>query len=170
LYVGDLVAWARKTEDLPGADYYLFGHSAGGQFLSRVAAYAPPRDARRIVIANPSSWVLPSLSETAPYGLAGAFPAREEQLRLRQYLAAPVTVLLGSNDTGARMLLRNEGAMRQGSNRLTRGRNTFNAAKTLAAAKQWTFAWRLVVVPQVGHDTSDLLDSPEAARAFGLKP
>ena len=43
--VPELVSWARRREGRLDAPYYLFGHSAGGQFLSRVAAFAPPSDA-----------------------------------------------------------------------------------------------------------------------------
>ena len=64
--VAEMVSWARRREGRLDAPYYLFGHSAGGQFLSRVAAFAPPSDAMRVVIANPSSYVMPSLAEPAP--------------------------------------------------------------------------------------------------------
>ena len=51
----NLVAWARGLEGRPLA-YSLLGHSAGAQFLDRLAAFVPT-EARRIVIANPGSYV-----------------------------------------------------------------------------------------------------------------
>src|SRR5262244_3909057 len=57
----DLVAWAPLA-------YSLLGHSAGAQFLDRLAAFVPT-EARRIVIANAGSYVFPSLEVGAPYGL-----------------------------------------------------------------------------------------------------
>ena len=73
-----LVDWARQQEGRPLA-YSLLGHSAGGQFLERLAAFVPTQ-AKRIVVANPGSYVFPSLDVAAPYGLgkvyAGAPMAR----------------------------------------------------------------------------------------------
>ena len=55
----DLVDWARKQERRP-LSYSLLGHSAGAQFLDRLAAFVPT-EARRIVVANAGRYVLPSL-------------------------------------------------------------------------------------------------------------
>jgi len=63
----DLVDWVRREEGRPIA-YSLFGHSAGGQFLDRLAAFVPT-EARRIVVANAGSYVFPSLEIDAPFGL-----------------------------------------------------------------------------------------------------
>ena len=50
-----LVDWARRQEGRPLA-YSLIGHSAGGQFLDRLAAFVPT-EASRIVVADPGSYV-----------------------------------------------------------------------------------------------------------------
>ncbi|MGU7769232.1 hypothetical protein ACV229_03495 [Burkholderia sp. MR1-5-21] len=47
----------------------LLGHSAGAQFLDRVAASGAP-DAARIVIANSSTCVMPSTAEAERRGWA----------------------------------------------------------------------------------------------------
>jgi dienelactone hydrolase len=167
-FATDLVSWARQREHRPNAPYYLFGHSAGGQYLSRVAAFALPRDARRIVVANPSTYVLPSLKEDAPYGLDQVASDSAERQRLRDYLAQPITIFLGGDDTGERELGTSDQAMRQGSNRLSRGVAVFRMAKRVAAENNWPFGWSLVVAPSVGHSSSNMLDAPEAAEAFGL--
>src|SRR5437764_8077884 len=39
--IAPLVAWAAKACASPGLPHALIGHSAGGQFLSRLAAFAP---------------------------------------------------------------------------------------------------------------------------------
>ena len=99
-FVPRLAEWARAREADPGLPYALIGHSAGGQFLSRVAAFSSAT-ATRIVIANPSTWVEPSLDVAAPYGFAGVYPPAQGEAALRRYLALPITVLLGGNDTGS---------------------------------------------------------------------
>lgn len=166
--VAGLVDWARQREGRPYATYYLFGHSAGGQFLSRVAAFAPPPNAARIVIANPSSFVMPSLDEPAPYGMGRLFDDEAAEVRLRDYLGLPITIYLGTEDTGSKSLHNHPAARRQGSNRLERGKTVFRSAQALARKKGWAFNWKLVRAPNVGHSTRRMLSSAKVLDAFGL--
>jgi pimeloyl-ACP methyl ester carboxylesterase len=155
----DIANWARAATNI--RDYYLISHSAGGQFLSRVAAFLPT-EARRIVIANPSTHVLATLDVKAPY--SGA--EREEQLR--RYLAQPVTIFLGNSDISEDDDDLNTGpdAMAQGKTRLDRGLNAFNTARKLAAARGWTINWRLIRVLGAGHSAGTMFRSPQAVDAL----
>jgi len=166
--VEDLVEWARQEEGRPDAPYYLFGHSAGGQFLSRVGAFALPSDAERIVIANPSTQVLPSLDEMAPYGLGGVFDEDDGEARLRAYLQLPITIYLGLEDTGDEDLTNNSAANRQGKNRLERGEFVFRMGQSVARENGWEFGWRLVRVPGLGHSARDALRADQIDDALGL--
>ena len=166
--VSALVDWARKSEDRPDAPYYLFGHSAGGQFLSRVAAFAPPGDAERIVIANPSIYVLPSLEEPVPYGFAGLFDGSAAEEQISAYLALPITIYLGADDTGDKDLLETEVALRQGKNRFDRGKYIFREAQLSAKKNGRAFSWKLVVVPGVGHSARSMLELDQIMDAFGF--
>lgn len=157
---------ARKAEGKPDLRYSLIGHSAGGQTLSRFAAFVP-HDAGRIIIANPSTHMLPSLSERFPYGFGGLPPSMANENALRRYLAQPVTLLLGTADNNRdRDLNMSEDADRQGANRLERGRNAFLAAQRLARHNGWPFAWDLIEVPDVGHSARLMLGSHQAAEAL----
>jgi dienelactone hydrolase len=167
-HVAELVEWARRTEGRADARYYLFGHSAGGQFLSRVGAYAPPEDAERVVIANPSTQVLPSLDEDAPYGMGELFDRAEGEAQIRAYLALPITIYLGLDDTGDEDLTMTEAAVRQGDNRLERGKFVFQTAEAVARAHGWEFAWELVLVPGLGHSARDALAADEIMEALDL--
>ena len=92
-----LAEWVRQQEGRPLA-YSLLGHSAGGQFLERLAAFVPTQ-ARRIVVANPGSYVLPSLEVAAPYGLGKVYAGAAGEAQLRRYLELPLTIYLGDADT-----------------------------------------------------------------------
>ena len=127
-----------------GLPFYLAGHSAGAQFLSRVAAYTQS-GAVRILTANPSTYVLPSTTDDAPYGFGGL---KNGDVLLRAYLGRPITFPLGEEDTGSKNLADNEAAMQQGGTRLERGRRTFAAAQAAARDHGWTFRWLLVEVPE----------------------
>jgi hypothetical protein len=160
----DLVPWARAQEGRPLA-YSLLGHSAGAQFLDRLAAFVPT-EARRIVIANPGSYVFPSLEIDAPYGLGKVYSGTEGETALRRYLEQPLTIYLGQGDT--RDDERNDyaEALAQGASRYQRGVNVFNAAKTLAQTRGWTFNWRLVELPGVGHSARKMFSAPQALEAL----
>jgi poly(3-hydroxybutyrate) depolymerase len=160
-----LAAWVRSREGRPDLPYAMIGHSAGGQFLSRVAAFVP-NDATRMVVANPSSWVWPALDIDAPYGLGRVYDKAEREAALRRYLAAPVIVLLGQNDTGSHDLADNEEAEEQGSTRLERGENAFRAAQQAAEEHGWPLNWRLILVPGVGHSDSRIFASEQAVEAL----
>ena len=162
--VNDLVAWVRRQEGRK-MDVYLLGHSAGGQFLSRVAAFVPT-DAKRIVIANPSTHVFPSLTVDAPFGISGVFPKSKAEAELRRYLAQPVTIFLGTADLGDENRNDSPEARAQGATRYERGLNVFRAGEKLAASRGWTFNWRLVEVPDVGHSANKMFSSKEAVKAL----
>ena len=162
-FVPRLVAWARAREDRPDLPYATIGHSAGAQFLSRVMAYGAGAGAMPVVIANPSTWVRPDLAIAAPYGFGGI---PDGAAALRRYLASPITVLLGRNDTGLRDLASSEQAKDQGANRLERGRTVFAEAEAAARAHGWPFGWRLAIVPGTGHNARGMFTSDQAFAAF----
>ena len=159
----DLVAWARTQEGKP-LTYSMIGHSAGAQFLERLAAFVP-HEARLIVIANPGAHVMPTMEVNAPYGFGKVYSGSAGDEALKRYLSQPLVMMLGENDTepdprdGA-------GARSQGANRLDRGLRTFNQARQLAAGRGWPFNWKLIRVPGVGHSSKKMYAAPEAATLF----
>ena len=162
-----MIDWAR-SEVGGDADVYLFGFSGGGQFLNRVAAYERPEGVSRIVVGSPSTWVLPSLTEDAPYGFDGLGTDAEEREALQEYLALPMTIYLGSEDDNPNDsdLSKGAAAMRQGSDRLERGINTFEMGQEVADANGWDFNWRLVIADGVGHSGSSMLRAAEMTDAL----
>jgi hypothetical protein len=155
----------RRDDGRPDLAYYLIGHSAGGQFLARLAPFVP-NAARRIVIANPSSWVFPALQDDFPFGLGGATARLVDDGFLRRYLAAPITVYLGEADTGDKNRDDSAGAVRQGATRYERGLNFFKAGQALAKARGWPINWRLVEVPAVGHSSRRMFAAPQVQAAL----
>ena len=163
-FIVDLVAWVRAQEGraLP---YSMIGHSAGGQFLSRLAAFTPT-EATRIVVSNASSYVFATLDIKAPFGLGGVYQSRAAEAQLKRYLQTPVTIFLGQEDVGDEQLNNTPAALAQGAKRYDRGLNAFLTAQTLAKSRGWPFNWRLVEVPGVGHDTRKMFNSPQALEAL----
>jgi poly(3-hydroxybutyrate) depolymerase len=149
--VAGLIEEIRRLEGHPGLDYYFVGHSAGGQAANRMTALGT-HAAKRIVVANPSSYVAPTRAARFPYGFGALPQSLSSDDALRRYLAQPMTILAGTDDLLDRNLDVRPAAMAQGATRYERARNVFDMAQALARTRGWTFNWRLVEVQGVGHD------------------
>lgn len=163
-----LLAWTRATLALDDAPALWFGHSAGGQFLSRAAAFRPPSEAAAIIVSNPSVHAAPTLAEPAPWGFGGVFDEDEAAERLRAYLGAPLVIYLGGRDTSENRLVMGQAAQRQGANRVERGRNVFALGAAAAARLGCPFNWRLVVAAEIGHSSRQMLASPAFDHVLGF--
>ncbi len=161
-----LVAHVRALEERPDMPYFLIGHSAGGQFLARMAAFYPG-EAQRIVAANPGSHLFPSRDLPFGYGF-GELPAElNSDEVLRTYLSAPLTLYLGVSDTiEDKNFDTSREAMKEGSSRIERGRACFEKARSLAIEKNWVFNWRKVEVSGVGHSASRMFAAEEVRDAL----
>ena len=159
-----LVDWVRRQEGKTLA-YSLLAHSAGAQFLDRLAAFVPT-EAKRIVVANPGSYVFPSLEIAAPYGLGKVYAGPDGEVELKRYLAQPLTIYLGEGDTREDDRDDSPDALAQGASRYQRGVNAFNAGKALAQVRSWAFKWRLVELPGVGHSARKMFAAPQASVAL----
>lgn len=155
----------RAAEGAPDMPYVLLGHSAGGQFLSRIAALAP-LDPVRIVIANPGTWLTPSLEERFPYGLGGLPDGLADASTLERYLTQPITVMVGTADTQTDNLSMTPAAKRQGDTRHARALRVFAQAKAHAEALKLPFGWHLLEIPGVGHSARAMYEHPLAGSAF----
>lgn len=164
--VQDLVKEIRRREGRPDQPYILLGHSAGGQFLVRLAAFAPG-EATRIVAANPGSHLFPTREAPFGYGF-GQLPAElQSDDVIKRYLASPIVLYLGTADIDPadRNLDRSTDAMRQGATRYERGQAVFAAAQALATKKGWPFAWRKVETPGIAHNAAEMFAATEAMEA-----
>ena len=154
----------REGKKLP---YVLLGHSAGGQFLVRLAGFYDS-GATRIVAANPGSDLFPTRDQPFGYGFGGLPASLSDDATIKAYLARPLVLYLGTADNGHdNDLDESPEAMAQGPGRLQRGKAAYAYAQKLAKEKGWRFNWRLVETPGVGHDHGKMFDAPEAKEALG---
>lgn len=136
--------------------YAIFGHSAGGQFVQRMALFRPDNRATVMVAANPGWYAMPEwrkdkASHPFPYSLVGS-PVGEAELK--RALQRRFVLLLGDKDgdPGDDSLDQGDGAKKQGDTRLERGESFFKAATAAAGELGVTFAWELNEVPATAHD------------------
>jgi poly(3-hydroxybutyrate) depolymerase len=144
-------------------NYFLFGHSAGAQFVHRMVLFQHNSRIGLAVIANAGSYTFPDFEIKFPYGLQGS-PMSDS--RLKAALQSPMLVLLGENDTDTndKYLPKNTEAMAQGPMRLARGHNFYQAAESASQRLGFPLKWTKLVVSGVGHDNSRM--APVAARAM----
>ncbi len=163
-----IAAEFRRLEGRPKWPYYFFGHSAGGQFLSRTSGFVS-LGAVRIVAANPGAHLFPTRELPYPYGFGNLPKEISDDDAIQLYLAQPLTIYVGTADLEKAQLPMGETAMKQGPNRWMRGKNCFKMAQELALAKGWSFHWRLVEAPGIAHNGKGMLDHPNSIEAlFGI--
>ena len=142
--------------------YFLFGHSAGAQFVHRMVLFQGGRIALAVT-ANSGSYTLPDFETQFPFGLKDSGMT---DARLKAALGVPMLVLLGENDidTSDKYLPKNKEAMAQGPHRFARGHHFFRAAESAGERLNVPLKWTQSVVPGVGHDNSRM--APAAARVM----
>lgn len=163
-----LMAELRAGLGDPELPCYLVGHSAGGQFVARLAATAGSLGAVRLVAANPGSHIFPDRDAPYGYGLGGLPAELSDDAALQRFLAAPLTLYLGTadNDPAHASLDRSPPALAQGPHRYARGLACFAAAERLARERGWAFNWRKVEVAGIAHDAAQMFAAPAAADAL----
>ncbi len=141
---------AKEALNLKTDTYDMFGHSAGGQLLHRLAIFHPNNKANRILAANAGWYTLPTDLEDFPYGLKGTI-----QTAAKVDYSSDLVVFLGEKDDANEKrgsLRRSLEADKQGLHRLSRGNYFFNTSREIASNLNTTFCWKIEIVNGVGHD------------------
>jgi pimeloyl-ACP methyl ester carboxylesterase len=145
-----------KTEQ-----FYIFGHSAGSQFVHRLLMYKPDLPVAMAIAANAGWYTLPTDNQQFPYGLAGSGVKKPD---LKKFFALPLVVLLGDQDIDTQdpNLRTAPEANLQGPHRFARGQNYYSYARDIANAMESPFNWQLQVAPGIAHENDKM--APYAAR------
>lgn len=132
--------------------YDMFGHSAGGQILHRLAMYKPESKANRILASNSGWYTVPDTASVFPYGLKNSIA--NDKLMTKAF-KTQLIVFLGEKDNENEKrgdLVRSAEVDVQGTYRLARGNYFYEKAKQYAKQLRVDLKWKLVTVPDVGHD------------------
>ena len=154
--------------------YYIFGHSAGAQFVNRMVMAFPEARIKKAVAANPSTWAWPALDDgvqkmddggnylyneggTAqrqlcgwPYNLHGIYGTSAE---LKAPFGKKLYIQIGSKDVETSSLDMSVYANATGSRRLYRARNFYKVCKDVAAASGLTCSFVYAEVDGADHST-----------------
>ncbi|OJW27119.1 MAG: hypothetical protein BGO51_05115 [Rhodospirillales bacterium 69-11] len=131
--------------------YGLFGHSAGGQFVHRMLSFGWRDRVAVAVGANAGTYAMPDLETAWPFGLG---ETAMDDPSLREWLAFPLTVMAGTEDTRTtgRHFPNGPRSNRQGPTRYARAHRYVELGHAAATRIGTSCAWRVIDVPGVGHD------------------
>ncbi|MBM4264901.1 MAG: hypothetical protein FJ145_26190 [Deltaproteobacteria bacterium] len=137
------------------ADYFIYGHSAGGQFVHRLVLLLAENRCARAIAANSGWYTVPRFDIKFPYGLGGS-PATEASLQ--KSFARDFTLMLGDRDTDPNHpeLRKTARAMTQGSQRFERGHNFMKEARQRATQLGVDIAWQFQVVAGAAHENEKM--------------
>lgn len=133
--------------------YFIYGHSAGGQFVHRLVLFKPHARFERAVAANSGWYAMPSFQIPFPYGLGQSGSSLKY---LRKALNRNLVILVGEKDVDEnhKGLKKSSKAMEQGKHRLERGRKFFEMGVEQSKKLGVELGWRFGVVPEAGHSNS----------------
>lgn len=161
--------YAVAAESTGQKRFYLYGHSAGGQFTHRYVMYTGGEKIKMAVSANSGWYILPDNKYVYPYGFKRV-PVGQHTLR--RAFATPMVVLVGERDINwSKGLRRNVYTKIQGPHRLARGKFFYEYSKRAAAHKGHAYRWHFQTVPGAGHRNKQMAPAAAAifARAHGLQ-
>jgi poly(3-hydroxybutyrate) depolymerase len=130
---------------------FLWGHSAGGQYVHRLLATQPHTIFEAVGAANSGWYTLPTLERPYPDGYGGIGLSRDDIARLFAY---PLVLFAGDRDidSNSENLPRQPAALAQGPHRFARAHFFLDWAREEAARLGVACNWRLAVVPGVAHE------------------
>jgi len=165
-FVNDRIfKFVKKLTNSQQEKYYLFGHSAGSQFVHRQLIVGASDFVEKAFAANAGEYAMPTFGEASfPWSLSGLDLSRED---LKRLFSLDLYVLLGEEDVEQdKYLAQGDVFAKQGNNRFERGQNFYKIGKNEAQKLDFDFNWKLVTVPHVGHSGLGMLP-PALHLAFG---
>lgn len=134
--------------------YYIWGNSAGAQFVHRQIIVGAHELIEKAFASNAGVYTMPTCgTDPYPYSLKGLNLTDED---LKGIFSLEFTILLGEKDViQDDYFLKSKAAMRQGDNRLQRGKKFYFTAEKEAQRLNTKLRWRLVTIPECGHNPND---------------
>jgi hypothetical protein len=148
---GRIFALLREAAVTTRSAAYLWGHSAGGQYVHRLLATQPHGIFEAVGAANPGWYTLPTLDLPYPDGLGGIGLTLDDIVRL---LAYKLVIFAGDRDVdgSAENFPNHDSAKAQGPHRFARAHFYLERGRGEAAKLGVACNWRLEAVPGVGHE------------------
>lgn len=154
-----------------GKPFYLYGHSAGGQFVARFLV-THPEHVKKAVITSAATYPQPNPEVAWPFGMGELHTDIEWDVDTvnhvdivpdkQKWLAAtqiPLTVIVGLNDTAELPSYPGQ----KGKNRFAIGRNWVRDMTLFAEENGLESQFQFEMIPGKGHSMSNLLPYSQPA-------
>jgi pimeloyl-ACP methyl ester carboxylesterase len=155
-----------------GGKFYLYGHSAGGQFVARFIVTHPDR-VKGAVITAAATYPQPTIDIAWPYGLGSLQttlqwrdPGAETPVKVTpnidtwlEAVTVPVTVIIGLNDLAAQP----DRTGQKGNNRVVIAHNWVQDMRSFAIQHGVESRFQLSFIPNLGHSSIGLLPYSQKA-------
>jgi hypothetical protein len=134
--------------------YYIWGNSAGAQFVHRQLIVGAYEFIEKAFASNAGVYTMPTrATDPYPYSLKDLDLTDED---LKRIFSLDFFILLGEEDVVQdAYFLKSKAAMRQGSNRLQRGKKFYSIAKKESQRLNLNLKWQLITIPGCGHNPND---------------
>ena len=137
--------FVKARTKINATNYYIYGHSAGAQFVHRMVIFMPHSHIKKAVAAEAGSYTVPDEHTEYPCGLDKRTGDKLPSLDLKTSFNTPMTIILGTEDNKP---LSDEHDtyncdIQEGSNRLARGEYFYAKAKSIANNRKDDFQWNL---------------------------
>ncbi len=135
--------------------YYIFGHSAGAQFVHRFLIFKQSDNIKAAITANAGWYTVPDTEIDFPYGLN---KSPVNVLNSISFFDQNLLVLLGEddNDPESPNLRHTPETELQGPHRFARGFHFFEESQNIAQSLNRPFNWNIETVPNVDHDAEQM--------------
>jgi poly(3-hydroxybutyrate) depolymerase len=170
-----LVTAHQKAFGIPARPFYLYGHSAGGQFVGRFLV-THPEQVKRAVITSAATYPQPNPEIAWPFGMGAlSTEIKWDESTVKQtdvvpdkqkWLAAtqvPLTVIVGLNDTAELPSYPGQ----KGNNRFGIGQSWVQDMEKFAEENRLESQIKIEIIPGKGHSMSALI--PYSQKALILK-
>lgn len=154
-YVNDRIfRFVRQITGTRQQKYYIWGNSAGAQFVHRQILVGAHEFIEKAFASNAGVYTLPTNGhDPYPYSIKGLGLTNKD---LKNMFLLNFFVLLGEEDVAQDAYFpKNKTAMKQGNNRLQRGKLFYATAEREAHARELGFNWKLITIPGCGHYPND---------------
>jgi hypothetical protein len=157
-----LFDYVKTSVKLRDESYFIFGHSAGAQFVQRMILFLPEARMSLAIAANSGVYTVPDFNTPFCYGVKNTTVTEES---LKKSFSKKLVIMVGEKDTIPRED-ENERERKQGRNRLEKGFNFLKLCEEQAGLMQTEFNWRIKTIPHADHNSPRLWTT--ASRLFAI--
>ncbi len=159
--IESLFDFVKKSTKVKAVNYYLYGHSAGAQFVHRMLIFMPHSRIKKAVAAEADSYTVPSYHTEYPCSLKKKTGDKLPPLDLRTTFRIPMTIEIGTVDNkdsadsfgcGKQEEVSNNSSEQSSNEHFIHGEYFFSHAQNIAKNMNEDFQWTLKKVVTQSHE------------------